>query len=417
MTAAEFAALKASIAVVGQADPIVLVRGKIIDGRHRYRACVELGIRPVTVEFDGTDALGYVIARAHHRNMSEAQKAACAVTVEAHVAAARKAGDAVGIDGKTRDHVGNLFGVSGKYVGEAKALYAANREAFARVFAGVAHAKEARKHRRSNADGEAWEVITGDALAELDKVPAGSVRLIVTDPPYNIGIDYGNGAKADRLSPTAYAVFTGEWIAACHRALADDGAIFVIVSSALADAVGITLSHKFGPECRRSTIVWHETFGTYQAGNFTDCWRAIHYYTKSKSDYVWHGDQILIPSDRQTKYGDARANPTGKVPGNVWTEFPRLVDNAAERVPGFPTQIPWRLVERIVRVASDPGDLVADPFNGSGTTGEACLRNARRYLGIEAVADNASIARARLTNVAAEVAAKGAKTKGGPHAA
>lgn len=227
---------------------------------------------------------------------------------------------------------------------------------------------------------------------------AGSARLVLTDPPCNCGVDYGRGAAADRREPAAYLVWCEEWLGQCARLLADDGTLLVMIDGTYSDQFGVTL-RRLGLH-RRNTIVWHETFGTYTPKNFTACARFIHYYTRHATRYVFHPEPVTVPSDRQTKYGDRRADPAGKVRGNVWS-VPRLVDNAAERVPGFPTQPPLDLVEPLVLFASDPGDLVLDPFNGSGPTGAAAVRHGRRYVGIDESADAVAASRSRLQLVTA----------------
>jgi site-specific DNA-methyltransferase (adenine-specific) len=105
------------------------------------------------------------------------------------------------------------------------------------------------------------------------------------------------------------------------------------------------------------------------------------------------------PSDRQTKYGDSRADPAGKCWDDVWgitPPIPRLVDNHHERIPDFPTQLPLDLLRPIVSAHSDPGDLVLDPFSGSGTTGCACIELGRRFVGIELSEKFADLSRKRL---------------------
>ena len=433
MSDGEYASLKADIAAKGKLiEPIILLDGKILDGRNRYRACEELKLKPATVNFKGSeaDALDLVYSKANHRNLNDSQKACAAVNFlphfERHATARMKAGGKApvpeGQKGESRDLAGSLFGVSGRYVSEARLLFTNAPDLFADVFHGrtvITRAKreylrrtktkaikaKARAAAKVVATGSEFEVVTGDCLAELPKRPAGSVRLAATDFPYNIGIDYGRGATADRLDPTAYVTWVGEVVDQLHRVLADDGSLFVMVAMRYADEVGMVLKQRFGRGCHRNTIVWHETFGSYNANNFTECWRPIFYFTKSDK-YVWHGDAVVIPSDRQTKYADSRAVAAGKVPGNVWGEFPRLVDNAPERMPGFPTQVPQLLMERIVLAASEPGDLVLDPCNGTGTTGAAALKHRRRYLGIEQVDDNAAFSRARLAGVVADREAK-----------
>ena len=91
---------------------------------------------------------------------------------------------------------------------------------------------------------------------------------------------------------------------------------------------------------------------------------------------------VRVPSARQTTYADKRANPKGKVPDDVWS-FSRLCGTFKERVQWHPCQMPEKVLERIISVSSNEGDLVLDPFSGSGTTCTAAALLGRRYLGID----------------------------------
>ena len=240
-----------------------------------------------------------------------------------------------------------------------------------------------------------WEVRCGDCLAELAKVEAGSVHLVFADPPYNIGIDYGEGATADRLPDADYLAWCERWLAACVRVLADDGSLWVLIGDEYAAEYAIILK-RLGLH-RRAWVKWYETFGVCNssASNFSRTSRHLFYCVKDARRYAWDADAVSRPSDRQAKYGDARANPGGKVWDDVW-QIPRLTGTSAERVPGFPTQLPLDLLLPVVGCSSRPGDLVLDPFNGSGTTGVAALRLGRRYLGIERSEAFAGVAIQRL---------------------
>lgn len=431
MSDQEYAALKADVLATGKfTDRATIYQGKILDGRNRNRVSVETGIPLPTRQFDGDDAaaVAFVYSRSVHRNLNDTQKACAALRFKPHfeklaISRMKTRGSGTGSGGKNgeaRDHAGELFGVSGRYLSDAQAVLEADPKLFQACFEGREFLSRARriiardhKSRQLKAalrrlppaaeEGKDWKVIAGDCIEALEAMPARSARLVFADPPYNIGIDYGRGTRADLLPEDAFAAWCDRWIGECARILADDGAIFLMISGYwLADAEMILRGACDSPSMhRRNVIVWHETFGNYNPENFTECWRPILYYTKSRTDFVWHGDQVLIPSDRQAKYNDARASAGGKVPSNVWT-FPRLVDNAAERMPGFPTQVPQALIERIVLAASDPGDLVVDPFTGSGTTGAAAVRHHRRFLGMELEKRNVAFARARIASAAAE---------------
>jgi hypothetical protein len=133
---------------------------------------------------------------------------------------------------------------------------------------------------------------------------------------------------------------------------------------------------------------------------FNRCSRHLLHFVKDPRRFVFHAEAVRRASARQAKYCDKRADPWGKVWDDVWgiePPIPRLVDNDAERIPGFPTQLPLALLLPIVGCASDPGDLVVDPFSGSATTGEACLTLGRRFVGIERNEEYVRLARQRLT--------------------
>jgi site-specific DNA-methyltransferase (adenine-specific) len=151
----------------------------------------------------------------------------------------------------------------------------------------------------------------------------------------------------------------------------------------------------------RAWITWHETFGVNCANNFNRCSRRLFYAVKDPGRFVFHAEAVSRPSDRQAKYNDPRANPDGKILDDVWTDIPRLAGTHKERLPDFPTQLPVALLERVVLCASDPGDLVLDPFSGSATAGVAAVRHGRRYLGVEKNPRFAELSRLRLRGEAA----------------
>jgi site-specific DNA-methyltransferase (adenine-specific) len=95
---------------------------------------------------------------------------------------------------------------------------------------------------------------------------------------------------------------------------------------------------------------------------------------------------VRIPSARQTTYADIRANPIGKLPDDVWS-FSRVCGTFNERVQWHPCQMPERILERIVKVSSNPGDVVLDPFSGSGTTSVVAAQLGRQYIGTDLSAE------------------------------
>src|SRR5262249_27918514 len=148
------------------------------------------------------------------------------------------------------------------------------------------------------------------------------------DPPYNVGVDYGDGAKADRLPDEQYLGWCRQWMKACADLLAPDGSLWVLIGDEYADHFGLLL-RQAGLH-RRSWIKCYERFGVNQANNFNRCSRHLFYCLKDPRRFAFNADAVTRPSDRQTKYGDQRADPGGKIWDDVW-EIPRLVGTANER--------------------------------------------------------------------------------------
>jgi site-specific DNA-methyltransferase (adenine-specific) len=233
-------------------------------------------------------------------------------------------------------------------------------------------------------------ILNGDCLQVLASLDRESVDLVVADPPYNIGIDYGQGRKADRRGD--YWMWCRKWIYLCDRVLKPNGSIWII--SGQEHAAEIDLSLRLDNFSIRNRITWHETFGVYCRNKFGRTSRPIFYATKNAKTFTFNRDAVTVPSARQ-KYGDRRAAPGGKVMGDVWT-ISRVCGTFRERVRGVPTQLPEELVERIIAVSSNPGDAVLDPFAGSGTTVAVASRMGRKATGIELNPEYAEIARSRV---------------------
>lgn len=247
-------------------------------------------------------------------------------------------------------------------------------------------------------DDAVCRIIHGDCIAEMRKLTAGSVRLIFADPPYNIGIDYGDGKAADKLPDIDYLSWCEQWMQECTRLLTADGSLWVMINDEWADHFGLILQ-RVGMH-RRNWIKWYETFGVNCRSKFNRCSRHIFYTVKDAKRFVFNAEAVNRPSDRQTKYNDKRANPNGKLLDDVW-EVPRIAGTHTERVAGFPTQVPLEIVRRIVGCASDPSDTVLDPFSGSASTGVAAIESGRKYIGIEEQEHYVELSNIRIVEAAA----------------
>jgi site-specific DNA-methyltransferase (adenine-specific) len=427
MSESEFQALKADIAANGLREPVILLDGKILDGRNRHRACCELGQITPTVDFNPKwgSPVSYVYSKAVHRNMNDSQKAAAAVHFERefakHGQARMKAGGKEpvpeGAKGQSRDQAGALFGVSGRYVQDAKALFERDQKLFQQVFEGqlpitrakrlMIRAARVQEVTKKIAAGHAsvkmsgHQIITGDAIAQLGKLDRHSARLTFADPPYNLGFKYDADPTGDKLDPDLYVKWCLEWIKEAHRVLTPDGSLLLLHCEEYQHLMGCVLNQA-GFTIRR-LIVWYETFGENCTRNFNRTCRYLYYAVKDPKRFVFNEDAFLVESARAAVYGDKRAMPGGKILDALW-QISRLQGTSAERVvdADAPTQLPLALMTRIVNGFTDPGDLVVDPFTGTGSTGHACILSSRRFLGIERSAKYAASARQRLIMAAAE---------------
>jgi site-specific DNA-methyltransferase (adenine-specific) len=232
-------------------------------------------------------------------------------------------------------------------------------------------------------------VLTGDCRDVLPTLPAGVASLVIADPMFNQGRPYP-GCN-DRLPRAAYLNFTDRWLAEVRRVLSPAGSLFVQISDEWAgylqvrlDALGLTW---------RNSIVWRYRFGPHLKRKFGRDHQQLLYYTAHRKRFTFNADVIRVRSARQEQ-GDKRADPRGRVPGDVW-HFPRICGTFRERW-GHCCQTPEALLERIVLVASDPGDLVLDPLCGTGSALAVARRLGHRYLGIELSEETAALARRRL---------------------
>ena len=261
------------------------------------------------------------------------------------------------------------------------------------------------------------DVLRGDCLTILPTLPENSVDLAFADPPFNIGYEYD--IYEDRKSRAAYLDWTERWLKVVRRLLKPHASFYVAIGDEYAaemkvrlDGVGLTM---------RNWIIWHYTFGVNCKQKFNRSHAHIFYYVVDPARCTFNADAVRVPSARQTTYADRRANPSGKLPDDTWILRPqedgrffppdddtwyvsRVCGTFKERT-GHPCQMPEAVLERIIRVSSNPGDLVLDPFAGSGTTLAVSKRLGRHFLGVELSADYTKRIRQRLLAVRPDPAA------------
>ncbi|MCC6682434.1 MAG: site-specific DNA-methyltransferase [Phycisphaeraceae bacterium] len=292
-------------------------------------------------------------------------------------------------------------------------------------------------------------LVQGDCIQQMAAWPAGEFDLIFADPPYNIGYEYDQ--YVDKRSDQDYVRWTFDWIDACTRLLKPSGSLYVLIGDEYAAETRMHLKHlqAEGKLLFRNWIVWHYTFGQRCKAKFNRSHAHLFYCVGSAAvgkdgqaklngddlPFTFHYDAAAVPSARMTTYQDKRQNPKGKLPDDTWVaRFPAMADwhvrpqEAAEegyfqsdddtwyqsrlcgtfkeRTDWHPCQLPEALLERIIKVSSNPGDLVFDPFAGSGTTLAAAAKLGRDWLGCELSEDYADKALQRI-----QAAARGGKAK------
>lgn len=217
------------------------------------------------------------------------------------------------------------------------------------------------------------QVIQGNCIEVLKSVNDCSIDLIVADPPYNIGKDYGNGS--DKQQFDEYISFTKQWLKDCHRVLKPDGTIYVFIGfryiSYLYQILEDELNMNFV-----NWISWHYTQGIGKTKGFSPRHDDILMFSKSEK-YKFNLDEIRIPQKFYRRINNMR----GANPGDVW-EVSHIHYCQKNRQP-HPTQKPEALIERMVLASSNINDTILDPFCGSGTTLRVCQQLNRNAIGIE----------------------------------
>ncbi|MDG2054107.1 MAG: DNA methyltransferase [Phycisphaerales bacterium] len=243
----------------------------------------------------------------------------------------------------------------------------------------------------------------GDCRNVLRSLPErGQVDLIFADPPFNWSVAYEQWD--DSMPREDYEDFTREWLDGCLEVLAPNGSIWVNIPDD--SAAEIVMHLKQRGMHMINWCIWHFRFGQHREGGFINSKVHALYFSKDRKKRTWNGDAVLEQSDRAAIYGDKRTmaktkNQGMRVPMDVWygKYWGRIQGNNKERRPQHQNQIPEVYLERVILACSNPGDLVLDPFLGSGTTLTVARAHGRRSIGIEYSPETASSAWQRITEI------------------
>jgi DNA modification methylase len=253
-------------------------------------------------------------------------------------------------------------------------------------------------------------LIEGDCIDGLSRFPDGSIDLAFADPPFNIGYDYD--VYHDSKEDDAYLNWTRKWTAEVARVLKPDGAFWLAIGDEYAAELKMIVQRELKLHCR-SWVIWYYTFGVNCSKNFSRSHTHLFYFVKDPKRFTFNDSTIRVPSARQLIYADSRANPAGRLPDNTWILRPqdvpdgfsaaedtwyisRVCGTFKEREGWHGCQMPERLLARIINACSNEGELVLDPFAGSGTTLTVAKKLSRRFVGFELSPDYAARVRQRL---------------------
>ena len=251
-------------------------------------------------------------------------------------------------------------------------------------------------------------VVYADNLDYLRSMPDGVVDLIYIDPPFNTGKTQaresirtvrddqsgdrvgfqGQRYRTERLGSSAfgdqfddYLAFLEPRLVEAKRVLKPNGSFFLHVDYREVHYCKVLLDEIFGRDSFINEIVWAYDYGARSKSRWSAKHDNILWYVKDPSNYTFNHDEMdRIPYMAPGLVGPEKA-ARGKTPTDVW--WHTIVATNGKEKTGYATQKPLGILERIIKIHSNPGDLVLDFFAGSGTTGEAAAKHGRRFIMVD----------------------------------
>ena len=284
-------------------------------------------------------------------------------------------------------------------------------------------------------------LVNGPMRNEIDK--AGGLKLVYIDPPFDVGSDFsmdievGEELVKKRPSVVEEVAYRDTWgkgidsyvsmiyarLRVIHSLLSEDGAIYVHVDYRTNALVHMLLDEIFGQENFVNEIIWGYTGPSPVKSHFPRKHDCLLYYAKNINSYTFNFTDILVPYDEATlkrrSYGESEFSKikmsgkdiseydAGKMPPDWWTDIPSGGQISRLEMVGYPTQKPEKLLSRIINASSNPGDLVADFFCGSGTTLAVAEKLGRKWIGTDIGRFAIHTSRKRLISVQRESSTKG----------
>lgn len=243
-----------------------------------------------------------------------------------------------------------------------------------------------------------YKLYNEDCMRGLDKIHNNSIDLVLTDPPYCLGKDYGN--DSDKMKGSEFLEWTQAWIDKVIPKIKETGSLYIFATWQFSPEIFSYIKTKMEMV---NEIIWDRRVPSMGGSTrrFTSVHDNIGFFVKNKKKYYFDIDPIRIPYDEETKKARTRSIFVGAKwlelgynPKDVWS-VSRLHRQHSERE-NHPTQKPLEIVERIIKSSCPKDGVVLDLFAGSGTTLEASVINGRNVIGFEINSDYCKMIENRL---------------------
>lgn len=245
------------------------------------------------------------------------------------------------------------------------------------------------------------KIILQDSLKAMNYLPEACVDLMIADPPYNLTKNFA-GTTFKEMALKEYQKWLDRWLKKTVRILKPNASIYICSDWKTSIAIPEIAGKYFVLQNR---ISWEREKGRGSKNNWKNCLEDIWFFTKSET-YTFNLDAVKIQRPVIAPYRDEKGLPKDWIdegkskfrythPSNIWTDISIPFWSMPENTP-HPTQKPEKLIAKLILASSNEGDVVFDPFLGSGTTAVAAKKLGRRYIGIEREKEYAALAEKRL---------------------
>jgi site-specific DNA-methyltransferase (adenine-specific) len=250
-------------------------------------------------------------------------------------------------------------------------------------------------------------IIEGDNLAVLEAMAEGSCQMVYLDPPFNTGqvqtktrrtmtrssTGSQSGFGGNRYDVTVqgrssyddhftdYWGFLGPRLEQCRRILHDTGSLYLHLDWREAHYAKVALDDMFGRECFLNEIIWAYDYGAKSKRRWPTKHDTVLVYVKNPDTYFFDSEGVDREPYMAPGLVTEEKRERGKLPTDVW--WHTIVSPTGKEKTGYPTQKPLGLLRRMIQASTRTGDLVVDPFAGSGTTGHAAAQLGRQFLLID----------------------------------